>query len=195
MTDLTEHLASLGPDLTDDEVRDRWRIDNDDLAGWALRKLAAAQAEQDRIKRLAEAELARIHDWQADATRQVQRDVEFFTARLVEYRRDLEARDPSLAKTYKLPNGSLARRAGRESTRVTAEDSFVSWALDNQPDALTYKPKVSALAGYHHEQIDGATVLVSDDGEVVPGVEVVRGEDRYEVRPAAPSAVEDMEPF
>jgi hypothetical protein len=38
-------------------------------------------------------------------------------------------------------------------------------------------------------------VLVSDTGEVVPGVQVIRADDRYEVRPAAPSAFEDLEPF
>lgn len=190
--DLIEHLLTLGPDLSDDESRDRWRIDNDELAAWALRKLAAAQEERDRIKRAAEAEKTRIDVWAADADRQVARDVDFFTARLVEYRRMLEAENPGLPKTYKLPAGSICRRLGSESVVVEDPESFTGWALDSAREALRFSPDKALLKTWVRKD-DGS--VVSPDGEVVPGVSVQRGEDRYEVRPAAPSAVSDLEPF
>jgi hypothetical protein len=189
---LTDHLLAFGPDLTDAQIRERWTIDDDDAAGWALRKLAAAQAERDRIKRVAQAELARIETWAADADRQVQHDVDFFTARLVEYRRMLEHNNPSLPLTYKLPGGSLTRRKAPEVVVIESPDEFTSWALDNAPDALDYKPKKTVIKEWHRRD-DGQ--VVSPDGEPVPGVSVQRGDDRYDVKPAAPSAVSELEPF
>lgn len=177
--DLTSHLLATGPDLSSDDERERWVCDDDDKAGWALRKLAAAEAERERIKRLAQAEIARIEAWATDADRQVARDVDFFTSQLIGYRRRLEASDPKLPKTYKLPAGSIARRAGRTSVKVVDERAFVEWAYEAKPDALTMRPKVSALADYPDTS---GYIVDPDTGEQVPGVERVRGDDHYEVK-------------
>lgn len=191
MTDLQEHLL-IGPDLSSEEDRERWEAHDDGEADWVLRKLAAAKAEADRIKRNAAAERNRVDVWEDDALRQVQHDIDYFEGQAIRYRRSLEATNPDLPKTYKLPHGSIARRKGSESVQVTDEDSFVDWAQTHAPEALNRTVAKAVVKGWGH--MDDGTVI-SDCGEKVPGVSVVRGEDRYEVRPAAPSAVEDLEPF
>lgn len=179
--DLTDHLLTLGPDLADDETRERWVVENDDMAGWAFRKIARAETERSRIRQDAAAEIARIEAWAADAERTVDHDVQFFTGKLIEYRRMLEDRDPDLPKTYKTPLGSIARRAGRSKVNVINEAAFVEWAQEALPDALTMKPRVSALSDF----ADMSGHLIDPvSGEKVPGVERVTSPDRYEVRPA-----------
>ena len=183
MTDLHEHLtaAPADLDLADDDARERWRIDGDETATWAGRKLGQAEGEMARIKAIADTEIQRIEAWRDDALRIAERDVDFFTARLVEYRRDLEAANPKLAKSYKLPTVVLKRRAGRESTRITDPAAFIAWAEANHPDAVKVRrdPLVSALADLPR---DDNGQLVADGGEIVPGVESVTAGDSYTVQ-------------
>lgn len=184
MSDLTEALLADGPalDLDDEEASARFEITDDALAEWALRKLAAAVSEASRLRRIAQAEIDRIQLWAEDAERIVGRDASFFTSKLIDYRRTLEARDPKLPGTYKLPAGSLKRAAGRESTKVLDEQSFVTWAIDNAPDALAPpKPLVSTMKTWPRTE---AGEIVSPDGDKVPGVQVVKGDPSYTVVPA-----------
>lgn len=180
-TDLAEHLLDNGPDIdtSDNDARERWQITSDDQAGWALRKMARAQAERARIKDQATAELDRIEQWAKEADAAAAHDEQFFAGKLVEYRRRLEDADPKLPATYKLPWGTLARRKGRESVIVEDADALTSWALDNAPELLRYSPDKKALGDLPRTP-DGAPV--SSDGEPVPGVTVQRADDRYEVK-------------
>lgn len=188
-TDLAEHLAA-GPDLTDQGHRDTWTIDDDELANWALRRLAAAQNEIARIRHAARTEIARVEAWADDAEQAVRHDVDFFTGRLIDYRRRLEAADPKLAKTYKLPAGSISRRAGRAKVQVLDEAALTAWALKECPEAVAVRVLTTPLADQRRYQPvgnvddDGTRVLVDADGAVVPGVQVVTGPDTYAAKPA-----------
>lgn len=182
MTDLTDYLLE-GPNLDDDDAREAWCCDDDDKAGWALRKLDAALTEQGRIAHEADREIARLEAWKAREQQIVQRDVDYFRSQLIGYRRRLEAADPTLPKTYKLPWGNLTRRKGRDSTKVTDRDAFIAWALDNVPEAVKFEARVSGLADLPRKEADGRTVLLGSGGEIVPGVEVVTGDDTYDVQP------------
>lgn len=180
--DLDTHLLQ-GPDLDTDEARQAWRCDDDEAAGWALRKLDAAQREHGRIAHEADREIARIEAWKDREQAIVQRDIDYFKGQLIGYRRRREADDATLPPTYKLPWGNLTHRKGRPSTKIVNKDEFVSWALDNVPEALNYEPKVSALADFPRKDLDGRTVIVGGGGEIIPGVEVRFGDDVYDAQP------------
>lgn len=180
--DLDLALLADGPDLGDEEARERFRITDDDLASWAIRKLDFAGKEKARIEQACHAEIERIRAHMERAIAGPDHDISFFTARLVEYRRDLELLDPKLPKTYRVATGAISRKAGRKSTKVTDQDAFTQWALDHTPAALEYVPRVSALTGWPRTE-DGR-VIDPESGEIVPGVETVTGEDSYSVKPA-----------
>lgn len=188
-TSLAEALAADRPELHDPAVRQAWEIDGDNTATWALRKLAQQRDELDRIDAAADAEIARIKAWQEDAKRPVERAAAFFEGKLISYRRRLEAANPKLPKTYKLPAGDIAVRAGRPSVKVTDETAFVAWAIDNAPDALSYRPKVSALKDM--DRADDGHLVEPETGELVPGVVEVTADPTYSVKPATP----EPEPF
>lgn len=179
---LAEALAADRDDLSTPEARQAWSIDGDNSAVWALRKLAAQRAEIARIDRDADAEILRIKEWAEEAKRGPERAASFFEAKLIDYRRRLEAADPKLPKTYKLPAGTIAVRAGSKSVKVTDKAAFVEWAADNRLDALTLTPRVSGLADLPRT---GDGELVGAEGEVVPGVIEVTGDPTYTVKPTA----------
>lgn len=183
MTDLHDALADEFP-TPDPEHRDGYRIGGDREATWALRKLAAAHAERDRIMAVAGEEIARITAWRNAAVRGPEADIDFFEAVLIDYRRRLEAENPNLPQTYKLPGGVITRRRSPVRAEVLDPEAFTAWALVHDPAAVKVTPLVSALGSY--QRTDEGDV-VSPDGEVVPGVHVVGGDDRYAAKPEAAS--------
>lgn len=180
----TETAPPLG-----DPDRERWKITGDRSAAWAMRQLAARNAEIDRIEGLARDEYDRIDAWAADASHGARADAEFFAAHLKAYYADLYDADPKLPKTYPIPGGKLQRRKNPDRVEVTDEDAFVGWALDShQFDLLNVKPLKSVIsdaAKSKHVVVtqDGAIVVDTSTGETMPGVRVVTGDERIEAKP------------
>lgn len=171
MNDFDEvgYLADYDPDdpTTWPETQ-RWSIDSDPVADWALAKVRRARWELDRLNDRAEDEKRRIDEWLTDASRPFVRDVEFFERHLIEYRKQVT---PAKGKTYRLVNGDLAVKAGSESVEVD-EAVFLDWAEGNQRmDLLRTKVEPSKPA------IKDAIKA----GEEIPGAQIVVGDDRYVV--------------
>ena len=155
---------------------------NDELAQWALTKLAGYTAERDRLRRNAQAEIDRIqHKAQADE-RTVTAKIEWLESELTGYLRRIRQDDPKV-KTYRLPGGNLVHRRGRTSTVVSDPAAFVEWALETGTvAALKMTPQVSVLNPAHgFARTDTGSIVFAADGEIVPGVSVVTGEDTYSV--------------
>jgi len=185
---LVEALAADGPDIGQtEEARQAWRIDGDNTAVWALRKLAAQEAEIERIRRTAQAEIERVQAWALTAENGPARAADFFRSKLIDYRRRLEADNPALPKTYRTPAGDIAVRAGRTSVKVIDESQFVDWAVDHKPSALTYKPKVTGLKDFPRS---GEQIIDPETGEAVPGVASHTADPTYSVKPST-----EPEPF
>lgn len=174
-----------GEPLPEREDGEPFRVTDDTLADWALERQARAQAEVDRVKAIAAEKRRQLAQWEQDATRGPLHSVEHYKALGVDYYRQLFERNPKLPKTYKLPSGTLSRRACRVSYEVIDATALVEWAAENDPAILSEpKPLVSALKGDGYTLTDGGDI-VSATGEVVPGVHAVGGEDVFTAKPTA----------
>lgn len=189
-----------------------WRIENDHVATWALRKLAAAEAEQKRIKDLAMAEIQRIEEWEAKELRRPTRDADFFRGHLSAYwRREMAALlEPLIEKgmtpegawetvkkkSRSLPTGKLTARRTPAGVEVVDEEQFVRWAEENgYSELLRSKPALDVLKKLPVED-DHLTVRANlvasedEDGRIpVPGVKVKPTEFRYDAKPDTPPLV------
>jgi hypothetical protein len=188
--DLTEYLLTPAPvDLTDEEAAERWQIDDDNGAQWALGIRANAEAEKARIDHRHDRERARLDEWHRMAAAGPLRTIEVMDAKLIDYRRALEAANPRLPLTYRLPGGAVKRRKATVRTVVTDEPALVAWCSRFLPDALKVTVLRSDVAKVCLTTIGdqpGTGSLITDDGEVVPGVEQVRPADFYSVVSADP---------
>lgn len=175
-----------------------YEVTNDDGAQWALRILKRAQVELDRVAGAVERERARLKGYETRATAGPKATIEKMTALLVDYRLKLEAEDPKLPKTYRLPSGDIVRRAGAAKVDVYHEAEFIEWAVANDLAAVNITPRVSTLRGNVYRTAEpekdvkklasksptGATApFVSPDGEVVPGVQLYVPPDSYGAKP------------
>jgi len=206
--ELAEHMEATYPDPPppESEERERWCIEGDRQAAWALRKLGRYLAEQKRLKDSAEEEAERIAAWLRDATHGLDGQVAFFQHHLEQYLLGLLDEDPQLPKTYKLPTGSIARRKGPDTVQAQGDfgdELFVAWALANDrldllrvaPDRAAIKTEL-ANGGWSTPSLEvdakGAAVpgeygsthaVVTGDGEVVPGIEYHVGVEKITAKP------------
>lgn len=135
MNALEEHLLNeyVAPELPEDgsEVTEteRFKLTNDQMANWALRKIAKIRSEREADEELAAAERARIDAWLIERQKQAQRNEEFFVGLLAAYFAPKHAENPK-TKTFKLPAGSVQFRAQQPS--FTRDDSaLVDWLKKN----------------------------------------------------------------
>ncbi len=165
MTDITDHYDV-------DATADGWRIDDESAAQWALRRLAADQVEADRVRALHGAEAARLDAWRdrelarLDGTRLRDHLADWYRRRV----------DDGHTGPIRLPSGRLSIRRGRMSRRIVDTTALIDWCRDNAPDAVTESVSIALLP----KPVDEGP-LVTPDGEIVPGVEVARGDDSFVV--------------
>lgn len=187
-----EETVAPDVDLDTDEAREKFRLETDRMASWALLKLARAQQERDAIEATARERIETVNAWRTQALAGPDRDVNFFEGLLKDYalRRlhrildELRADHPDATfielwekvkrKRLSLPEGDLS--AVRSSLRVEIdnEQAFIDWAQATDMNLLAApKPAgVTTLKERLNFNSDGAAVHPTL-GELVPGIRAV----------------------
>lgn len=188
---------------TPDAIADppEWWIDGERTAAWAARKVidaeaqrAAAKAEADRLRAVADDYESRVHA-------RTERTLAFFEGRLRRWHDEVLATNPRRL-TIELPGAKLTRRAGAVSTEVTDPDALRLWLEDRDDDAaaecLEYpdpKIKRAEVKARYASKVttDPGTYpgMCELTGEVVPGVTFTRGVPVERVVPVPPSDAEE----
>lgn len=169
---VTEAIEVMDWDEPDSgsEDRERFRIDTDSQAVWAMRKLAAAKARLHDIALIAESEIARIQHWAEQQSREPLRDTAYFEGILVEYgmKQRLEGR-----KTVSTPYGAIKSRTGQPKWRVADPEEFLSWARRNNRADLIRVKEEPDMARLKETLVPGdGTALDPESGEIIPGLNV-----------------------
>lgn len=161
----------------------RFTIENDEGATWAMRKLKAIRDKRAEIIRIAEAEIARVQEWAGAETEGLDHDDAFFEGLLTVYA--AKQRNTENRKSISTPYGMVTSRAGSKTTEVDP-DKFLPWALANNASLVKEEvkrtPIKAAITAAYKVLDDG--VVVTPDGEAVPGVRVHTGDTKYTVQVA-----------
>lgn len=198
--DLTLSLANEPQPATDetpDEYNERiqtWRaayvVSDVADADYCARRYRQAQAAAGDIAALAQRRKAEIDEWATTASARHADTATFFAGRLEHFHREQRAADPKHGKTIALPNGvQLRSQAGKLSVVVDDEKQAVAWAEVNASSVVVYPdPKIdktvaAALFGgkAKAEKDAGVYPAVSADGELVPGISIVRSDTTYTI--------------
>lgn len=157
-----------------------------DVANGMLRTLGRLRRELTEAEELAAAEHARVDLWLSLQAKRIGDRTRWLETALALWHAGLLAEDKR-RKTVQLPNGTLVARAQPYEWRF--EPEFLAWATENAPDLLRHKPAPApeidkaaakkAMASCTF--IDGR--LVTEHGEVMPGVTVVERGPRYTATP------------
>lgn len=164
----------------DNERPERFRIDSDMTAAWAMRKLRAAMIRRDSNVEIANDQIAQIQSWLETSNRMNNRDVEFFTRLLTDYALDCRRNPDDGRKSVSVPGGKITTRTGSLRWSVDAE-AFIEWARVNHPDLIRVKeePVLTDIKTTFQTK-DG--FVFADTGEIVPGVHVEETEPTATVK-------------
>lgn len=170
--DVESQIALREADVTreDPPSVQRFIIDDEDKANWALRKLARLEADRAAAEEQARLERERIAVWLESQTAKLDREASFFKGLLEQFHRNQLNVDPA-KKTIQLPAGTLKARKAPDKVEVL--DGFITWAtMNDRKDLLRVK-------------VDPDKAAIKDallkDGEVLEHVVRITGEVRYSV--------------
>lgn len=177
MTSLEEYLLESyeAPEDLDDTENQRFRIQDDNQADWALRKIARARQDLKEAEETAAIEIEKINRWLDGQRDESLRTERFFTALLQEYYEPRFMTNPD-KKTYKLPSGKVQRRT-QQPQFDRDNEALLAWLKQRgMTDYVEVKetPKWGELK--QQVQVVGEHVVIKDGplkGEIVDGVEVV----------------------
>ena len=145
-------------------------IDTDAKAEWALKKIAEARADRDRWVEWYKAKIAEI-------TEQTDFDTMNLERMLAEYFATVPHKKTKTQESYKLPGGKLVLKT--QNPDYSRDDkTVIEWAKANAPQFVKIKEELD-WAG-----LKGATAvfeghIVTEDGEIIPGVEVTDREPKF----------------
>ena len=165
------------PDINEFEIEERkpidegFRVDDDQKADWALRKLAVIRRKQAENQAIHDAEVARISEWLSTVNTALDRDSAYFEAVLTPYalQERLNGR-----KTLVLPHGGIKTTAGQSKVEIESDEGFIEWATKNDTSLLRFKTEIdkSALKAL----ITNENLVISNQGEIIPLVKVIPAE-------------------
>lgn len=153
-----------------------FRIDSDDKAEWAVRKIRQAQLAIAKRRQFVQAEIERLQAWQQMMDERDQATIDRMTGMLAPY---FESLRPRLGKrkSYPLPSGILqVRSTPVQYTRN--DDELLSYAhqiglvrVKETPEWSEIKKRLQPAG-----ETPGAPVADAETGEIVPGVTVAEPE-------------------
>ncbi len=170
MAELDNVLLEAYHEPEQEEERERFCLTDENMANWALRKIAKARAEYEEAAQVAEAEVKRIDDWLEGRKRELEHTEEFFGGLLTAYYLPKHMENPR-QKTFKLPAGQVQIR--KQQPEYTRDDaSVIAWLKGN--DMTEYVEIVEKLRWGELKKTlrQLGDRMVSPDGEIIDGITV-----------------------
>jgi hypothetical protein len=165
--------SELDAHIETDEQRERFKLDDDKMATWAMRKLATIRAKQRENINIADDEVQRVTEWVESVNKPLERDASFFENLLADYgRRQRVEHD---RKSISLPHGEIKTRAGSDKWLINTALTLEWLRANGHSDLIKVKEEPSLTAMKEAFITDGERAL-TQDGEVVPGIAVQHSE-------------------
>lgn len=166
---LQEYDSEADNDYTDD----RFVVDDDRKAAWAVRKLAMYQSRVADARAVATAERERIDRWLVVQEERHASDIAYFTGLLTQYA--LAQRDQG-RKSIDTPYGVVKTRAGQPKFVVDDHHAFLEYAKQSHPEWVRVREDADVAALKKAVTVDDTPTLglvaVTEDGEIVPGLQI-----------------------
>ncbi|MBU2704103.1 hypothetical protein Ga0466249_005256 [Sporomusaceae bacterium BoRhaA] len=181
---LHEFLDSQVMDVVESE-KQKFVIDDDNKANWAIRKIIKLQHKNEDAKKLADEQIAKIKQWQADIETECNSSIGFFTNLLRPYaEQQLEGK----SKTVKLPNGNVSFRSVDPEFFISGEKvSGKNKTLTERVEQLAPELIITEKSTDWTEFKNTLTVMedgrvISATGEILDFIEAIEYPDSLTVK-------------
>lgn len=176
-----EELEQLDVSAITPDERPPFRITDDRCADWAVRKIMEERAEYERIKALADEQIAAITEKVDAAKRRFENGTAFLTSCLSDYFQLVPHKATKTTEKYRLLSGTLVLKKG--GTKATTDDEkLVPWLKANGYADLV-KIEESPKWGELKKKLTftGTVATIAETGEIVEGVTAYEAPDTFTV--------------
>ena len=166
MTEMIEKEVSGAPEYG-------FEIDTDQKAEWALSKIREARAERDRMISWYEAKIKEIKESTDFETMNLE-------ARLADYFRTVPHRKTKTTEIYALPGGKLVMK--KQNPEYKRDDkTVIAWLKDHDGARFIKVKEELDWAGLKESSAALGGKLFDENGEEIPGVDVIEREEKFVV--------------
>lgn len=163
------------------KVDEGFKIDDDQTANWALRKIKQYQEKQKANNELAQAEIEKIESWNKQENEKAQQSIDYFQSLLAQYAMKKREEDPKF-KSQKLPNGYIGFRKKQPKWNYQ-EDVLLETLKKNQlTDFIKIKEQLDKSSIKKAFDVVNGKVINPDTGEVIEGITVEEQGEDFTVR-------------
>lgn len=176
-----EELEQFDIGAVQPEERPPFRITDDRCADWAVRKIAEERAEYDRLKALADDQIASITEKVEAAKRRMENGTAYLTSCLADFFRTVPHKSTKTTEKYRLLSGTLTLKKGGIKTKQD-DTKLVAWLRANGYGELV-KVEETAKWGELKKLLSftGEIAAIADTGEIVEGVTAYMAPDTFSV--------------
>jgi hypothetical protein len=158
-----------------------FKITDDSLADWAVRKIADERAELARLKELADEQIARIMEKVTEAEKRCENNTSFMTSKLAEYFETVPHKETKTKHSYRLLSGALVKKIGGVTMKQDDEKLLEYFKSSGNDDMIQIVEKPKWGEFKKRLEIVGGQIVDTDTGEIVEGVEIVTKADTFVV--------------
>ena len=156
--------------LTDDEKRERFRIEDDGSATWAMRKLAEIVTTQKETEFLLKSEQERLNHWFESVMKPLRDKATFFESILGDYAvRERFAND---RKTITLPHGKISTRPASDKWDIDNDTLMAFLKSSDYKELIKVKEELSLSALKSAFSVTKDGIVVTPEGELVQGITI-----------------------
>lgn len=168
------------------EIRERFEVDNDMKAEWCLSKIRKIRQEQSRETEELERQMKFYEDQKHMIAEKADEEVAFFEDMLLAYFNNrVEAGFAKATKTkvsYKLPTGELKMTHREpEYEYKKGQKETIKWLKENNLEQYIRTKEETNWSELKNAVTVNGNCVVTADGEIVPGIEVIERKDEFSV--------------
>lgn len=163
------------------EERPPFRITDDRCADWAVRKIMEECAEYERLKALADEQIAAIGEKVDAARRRMENGTAYLTICLADFFNTVPHKATKTQEKYRLLSGTLVLKKGGTKAK-TDDEKLVPWLKENGYGDLV-KVEETAKWGELKKLLayTGEVATIAETGEIVEGVTAYEAPDTFTV--------------
>lgn len=158
--------------MADGEHKETFVVDDDKKAEWALLKIKELLLDTQRYIEVCDAMIEEYEQKKKEAIEKYDQDSAYFKHQLAQYFETVDKKKTKTQETYKLPSGVLRRKYPAPQFKRNDKE-LVEWLKASGKEDLIKVNESADWANLKKSiQVQG-DMVVTEDGEIVEGVEVI----------------------
>lgn len=164
----------------EEEIKEGFVIRDDNAAEWALQKIFDEKAELERLKALADSQIAVIMDKVEAAEKRFTSRTEYLKNALEEYMLTVKRKQSKTQESYRLLSGSLILK--KPVVKIVKDDTkLLEYVKEHSPEYVKHTEAVD-WAGFKKTLTVSGDVVVDSNGEVVSCLDVEEAPGEFMIR-------------